>query len=88
MAQANLGQETVAATSTQMPNIPTQQQVTFTAKSTNTGIVYIGTSSTVSSANGYALEKGTSVTFVIGVGNTNQFYYIGTASDVLSYAAV
>jgi hypothetical protein len=88
MAQALAGQETVAATATQMPNLPTQSQVTFYAKSSNTGTTYIGTSSAVSSSNGYPLEKGTSITFITGVSNTNQFWYIGTASDVIGYAAV
>ncbi len=56
--------------------------VTFAAKSTNTGSVYLGFSSTVDSTHGYILEKGTSVT--LRIANTDQVYVIGTASDVLS----
>ena len=80
-------QYTVTATETALPSAPLQKQITFSAKSTNTGITYIGTSSGVSSSNGYPLEKGTSVTFKLGGNsNANIFFIVGTASDILGYA--
>jgi hypothetical protein len=78
----------VAASAAQVPSNAIQSQVTFTALSGNTGITYIGTTSSVSSSNGYPLEKGTSVTFqVVGnKANTNQFWTVGTASDKVGIA--
>ena len=75
-------QYTVTASAVALANNPVFNTVTFTAKSTNTGIVYLGFSSGVTSSNGYALEKGTSVT--LSIANTNQVFVVGTASDVLS----
>jgi hypothetical protein len=75
-------QYTVTATATALANNPVYTSVFLTAKSTNTGIVYVGFSSAVSSSNGYPLEKGTSV--VLKPGNTDAIYIVGTASDVVS----
>lgn len=75
-------QYTVTAPATALASNQVFNTVTFTAKSTNTGIVYLGFSSGVTSSNGYALEKGTSVT--LRIANTNQVFVVGTASDVLS----
>jgi len=81
-------QITVAASAAQVPSNPISKQVTFYALSGNTGTTYIGTSSSVSSSNGYPLEKGTNVTIPItgNGGNTNQFWTIGTASDKVGIA--
>lgn len=77
-------QITVAAIATQVSSNKLNTSVTFYAKSTNTGIAYIGTSSAVTSSNGYPLEKGTSITFLTGSNsNTNMFWIIGTASDIV-----
>lgn len=73
-------QETVAASAAALPNTPVFDGVTLYAPSTNTGTVYLG-ASTVTTANGYPLEKGTSVSFKGA--NLNQVSFVGTASDVL-----
>ena len=75
-------QETVGATEQQLPANPVVNSITLKASSTNTGTVYIGNSSGVSSSNGYALEKGDLVTLKLA--DTSQVFYVGTASDVLS----
>jgi hypothetical protein len=75
-------QYTMTAGAVALASNPVFNQVTLTAKSTNTGIVYVGLSSSTSSANGYALEKGASVT--VKVANANQLFVIGTAADILS----
>lgn len=83
MALNNFVQQyTVTITATALANQPVFNQVTVTAKSTNTGIVYLGFSSSVSSSNGYPLEKGQSV--VLKPGNTDAVYVVGTANDILS----
>ena len=88
MIQPVILQETVSASAQQVANNPVEKQVTFYAKSTNTGVVYIGLNSSVTSSNGYPLEKGESITFVMGTenGNTDMFWYTGTASDILGIA--
>ena len=75
-------QYTVTATATALANNQVFNTVTFTAKSTNTGAVALGFSSTVTTSTGYLLEKGTSVT--LRIANTDQVYVVGTASDILS----
>ncbi len=83
MALNNFVQQyTVTASATALSNNPVFNQMTLTAKSTNTGIVYVGFSSSVSSSNGYPLEKGTSV--VLKPGNADAVYIVGTASDIVS----
>jgi hypothetical protein len=62
--------------------------VVLTAKSTNTGPIFIGGASVTTtddgSGTGYKLLAGQSISF--GVTNTNVIYIIGTASDVLYIA--
>ena len=83
MAFNNTAQQyTVTATATHLPASPVLNQVTLTAKSTNSGVVYLGFSASVTSSNGYALEKGTSVT--LKVADNSSIYVVGTASDILS----
>lgn len=84
MSQQNsfVQQVVVSATAQQLAANQVFDSITLTAKSTNTGVVYIGFSSGVTSSNGYALEKGTSVKMRIA--NANQIWIIGTASDVFS----
>ena len=84
MAQQNsfVQQYTVTASAVALADHQVINSVTISAKSTNTGIAYLGFSSGVTSANGYPLEKGTSVT--LRIANTNQIYVVGTASDVVS----
>jgi len=74
-------QSTVSASAQQLGNNAVVDGVTLYAPSGNGGTVYLGSSSSVTSANGYPLEKGTSVQFKGA--NTNQIFYIGTASDKL-----
>ena len=74
-------QETVSASAVQLPNTQVFDEVTLYAASGNTGTVYLGNASTVSSSNGFPLEKGTSVKFKGA--NLNSIYYVGTASDKL-----
>lgn len=61
--------------------------VIFTALSTNTGNIFLGSSGVTTTAdgtgNGYILEPGASCS--AAVTNTNLFYAIGTAGDVLSW---
>lgn len=77
-----LFQETVSASAQQLPSNQIFNNVILSAKSTNTGVVYIGNSSAVSSTSGFPLEKGTSVS--IKVDNLNQIFFVGTAADVFS----
>jgi hypothetical protein len=56
---------------------------TLTAKSTNTGNVGVGLTSSVTASNSYILEKG--VSLPIQASNTNQLWINGTASDVISF---
>ena len=71
-----------------LPSNSVNNQVTITAKSTNTANIAIGDSATVSQSNGYLLEKGQSITLTLRSGNTNSIWVEGTAADVISVVEV
>lgn len=74
-------QLTVSASAQQVAANNVVNSVTLYALAGNTGTVYIivSTNGTANSATSFPLEKGTSVR--INISNTNQIWYIGTASD-------
>lgn len=82
-----IGQDKISASAVQLPTAALVNGVIFTAKSTNTGNIFIGGSGVTTTAdgtgNGYILEPGNSVS--AAVTNLNLFYVIGTANDVLSW---
>lgn len=67
----------------QLPANALQNGGQFAAKSTNTGNIALGNTSSVSVSNSYLLEKGTLAPFS-GL-NTNHVWITGTASDVLTF---
>lgn len=79
-------QQAVTADAAALSSNPVIVSVTITAPGTNTGDVYIGNSSGVSSSTGYILEKGESVTIPLRDGNTDAIYIVGTADDVVGVA--
>ena len=84
MAQQNtfVIRYTVTASAVALAANQVFSSVTFTAKSTNTGSVFLGFSSIDSATTGYELEKGQSVT--LRIANTDQVFVFGTAADILS----
>lgn len=75
-------QVTISATATALAANQILNNMTLTAKSTNTGVIGIGFSNAVTTGNGYILEKGQTVT--IKVANAAAVFVIGTANDVMS----
>jgi hypothetical protein len=84
MAQHNsfVQQVVVSATAQQLAANQVFDSITLAAKASNTGVVYIGFSSGVTSSNGYALDKGLSVK--LRIADASQIWIVGTASDVFS----
>lgn len=79
------GQETVAATEIQFNSGTSKApigKVLVKALTTNSGIVYVGTTG-LSTSTGYALEAGDKVE--IDIDDVNKLYHIGTASDKLTW---
>ncbi len=79
----------VTASAVQMASNALTNGVIITAKSTNAANVFIGTSSGVTTTadgtgNGTILEPGASLSWAVD--NTNRFWVIGTANDVLSFS--
>ncbi len=81
------GQKKITASAVQLGSNVLTNGVIFTALSTNTGNIFIGGSGVTTTADGtgsgYILEPGSSTS--AAVTNTNLFYVIGTANDVLSW---
>lgn len=82
-----VGQKKITASAVQLGSNVLTNGVIFTALSTNAGNIFIGgsgvTTTVDGTGNGYILEPGASVSAAIS--NTNLYYVIGTANDVLSF---
>jgi hypothetical protein len=82
-----VGQYKLTGSAVQLSNQVLLNGVIFTAKSTNTGSIFLGGASvnttTDGTGNGYILEPGASIS--AAVTNVNVFYAIGTVNDVLSW---
>lgn len=75
-------QITAALTAQQLPNQVLMSGLTILAPTTNTGTIYVGTS-TVSSTNGFPLVAGAML--ALSITNPNQIWMIGTnTSDILA----
>lgn len=72
------GQSTIGLSAVQLSSNSLKQGVVIKASSSNTGIVYIGNSSGVTTSSGFELGAGESVT--IPINNTNLVYLIANAS--------
>ena len=80
VVQANT---TIAAddTAEQMAAVSVTRGVHLRARASNTNIIYIGTSSSVNAANGFALEAGESV--YLEIDNLENLWVFGKQNDVL-----
>lgn len=87
VASVIVGQYKLTSSAVQLASNVLTNGVIFTAKSTNTGNIFLGGASVNTTAdgtgNGYILEPGASTSAAIT--NTNVYYAIGTANDVLSW---
>jgi len=81
------GQITVGTTATQLPSAPAVKGVLVKAHRDNTGKVYIGNSSSVSTTNGFELAAGEALT--VEVNNANLIWVIADSADQkISWVAV
>ena len=82
MNQLTIFQQTIATTNTpqQLPAGAFGRSITITAVPSNTAAIVLGDASSVTTANGYPLEKGASV-ILQGSGNTDALWAVGTAGD-------
>jgi hypothetical protein len=74
----------VSGTAQNPPNNPIVRSVTISAPSANSAATVLGNASTVTTATGFLLEKGDSVTVELPGGNTNALWAVGTAGDGFS----
>lgn len=72
------GQTTVGATAVQMAAVECQSAL-LKAPASNTGNIFIGNSSAVTTSTGFILGPGDAIE--IGVGNLNLIYAIASAAD-------
>lgn len=77
-------QATIGTSAVQLSTFALAQGVTLTAKGDNTNIIYVGTSSGVTSGNGYGLEAGKSV--FIATDDKSDIWVIGGAASQVLYA--
>lgn len=78
------GQSTIGLSAIQLSSNSLKQGVVIKASSSNTGSIYIGSSSGVTTSTGYELGAGESVT--IPINNTNLVYLISNiASQSVSF---
>ncbi len=79
-------QDTIAVSGTAqtLPNNPVVRSITIAAPSTNAAAIVLGNAPTVTTATGFLLAKGNSVTLELPGGNTNSLWLVGTAGDVFS----
>jgi len=81
------GQVTVGITAVQLPSASAVKGVLVKAHKDNTGKVYVGNSSTVTTSTGFELAAGEAV--VIEVDNANRIWVIADAADQkISWIAV
>jgi len=73
-------QQSVTTSATALTAQALSNGIVITAKSTNTGTTYVGPS-TLTTANGYALLPGKSISY--GVTNANAVWIIGTGGDTV-----
>lgn len=73
-------QYTVTASAASVGSQALSNGVVITAKSSNTGVTYIGPSG-VTTGTGYALSSGQSISYAVT--NLSAIFAIGTASDIL-----
>lgn len=76
----------VSGTAQQFPSNPVLRSVTITAPQTNSAAVVIGDSPNVTTATGFILDKGQSVSISLQNGNTAAAWIVGTAGDAVSVA--
>ena len=77
------GQQTLTTSAAALPSQALANGVVITAKTTNTGTVYVGPSG-VTTATGYPLPAGQSISYAIN--NLSSIYIIGTnGTDVVAF---
>lgn len=88
IASVIVGQKKITTSAVQLGANTLTNGVIFSALSTNVGNIFIGGSGVNATVDGtgtgYILEPGASISFAAT--NTNLYYVIGTANDVLSFA--
>jgi hypothetical protein len=80
------GQVIIGLTAVQLPSNALKNSINIKSSDYNTGILYVGSSNTVTTATGYELSAGESITLPIN--NSNLIYLISDSTNqIISYIA-
>ena len=80
------GQVIIGLTAVQLPSNALKNSINIKSSDSNTGILYVGSSNAVTTATGYELSAGESITLPIN--NSNLIYLISNSTNqIISYIA-